>query len=111
MPRSWISDQVEYVHTGDQLESTSIQNQTMKTVVFFSFKDDRKPYFGQFTDKHIKENMAIILDGKVDSAPVINSKIKDSAVKEADHQALIDLYMNKNWMPSKSLKTIGAVLR
>ena len=32
-------------------------------------------------------------------------------MKETDHQALIGLYMNKNWMPSKSLKTIGAVLK
>jgi hypothetical protein len=39
------------------------------------------------------------------------TKIKDSAVKGANHQALIDLYMNKNWMPSKSLKTIGSVLK
>lgn len=70
------------VFTGDQLDRTDIQTQMMKTVVFFSFKDERKPYFGQFTEKHIKEVMAIILDGKVDSSPVINSKLPGEGIIE-----------------------------
>jgi SecD/SecF fusion protein len=70
------------VFTGDQLEKTAIQQQSLKTVVFFSFKDDYKPWFGQFTEKHVGENMAIILDGKVDSAPRINSKLPGEGIIE-----------------------------
>jgi SecD/SecF fusion protein len=70
------------VFTGEQLESTEIRSQNMKTVVAFSFKDERKPWFGQFTEKHIKEQMAIILDGTVDSAPVINSKLPGDGIIE-----------------------------
>jgi len=40
-----------------------------------------------------------------------DTKIKTSLLKEADHQKLITLYMNKNWMPSKNLKTIGGLLK
>ncbi|HXT68460.1 MAG TPA: hypothetical protein VN700_01800 [Vicinamibacterales bacterium] len=40
-----------------------------------------------------------------------DTKIKDGSLKEADHQKLIDLYMDKTWMPSKNLKTIGALLK
>jgi hypothetical protein len=40
-----------------------------------------------------------------------DTKIKVGALKEADHQRLIDLYMDKTWMPSKNLKTIGALLK
>src|SRR5262249_49437543 len=39
-----------------------------------------------------------------------DTKIKTSLLKEADHQKLITLYMNKNWMPSKNLKTISGLL-
>jgi len=40
-----------------------------------------------------------------------DTKIKAGSLKEADHQKLIALYMNKTWMPSKNLKTIGALLK
>ena len=40
-----------------------------------------------------------------------DARIKADALVEADHQALITLYMKKTWAPSKTLKTIGTVLK
>ena len=68
------------VFTGDQLVKTDIQHQTMQTVVYFEFKTERKDYFGAFTEKHVKELMAIILDGKIDSSPIINGKLPGEGV-------------------------------
>jgi len=68
--------------TGDQLVKTEVQHQPGQIVVFFSFKDARKPYFAQFTEKHTNEQMAIILDGKVDSAPIIHGRLPGEGVIE-----------------------------
>jgi SecD/SecF fusion protein len=70
------------VFSGDQLVRTEITHQTMQIVVAFEFKDSVKPWFGQFTEKHVGENMAIILDGKVNSAPVIKSKLPGEGIIE-----------------------------
>lgn len=70
------------VFTGDQLVKTDIHRQTMQIVVFFEFRDDRKPYFGAFTEKHVGEQMAIILDGKINSAPNIKSKLPGEGIIE-----------------------------
>jgi hypothetical protein len=40
-----------------------------------------------------------------------DTNIKAGSLTEADHQKLIDLYMDKTWMPSKNLKTIGSILK
>jgi preprotein translocase subunit SecD len=40
--------------------------------------------FGPFTEANIGHQMAIVLDNKVDSAPVINSRIEDSGVIEGN---------------------------
>jgi len=68
------------VFTGDQLGDAEAQTMNAMDVVFFSFKDERKAHFGRFTEKHVKENLAIILDGKVDSAPVIVSKLPGEGI-------------------------------
>jgi hypothetical protein len=39
------------------------------------------------------------------------SKVAAGKLAEVPHQDLIDLYMRKTWMPSKTLKTIKAVLK
>ena len=70
------------VFTGDQLVRTEIHHQVTEAVVFFEFKPDRKPYFGAFTEKHVRENMAIILDGRVNSAPVIKSPLPGEGIIE-----------------------------
>ena len=70
------------VFRGDQLARTEIQHQVAQIVVFFEFKAERKPYFGAFTEKHVRENMAIILDGRVNSAPVIKSPLPGEGIIE-----------------------------
>jgi protein-export membrane protein SecD len=68
------------VFTGDQLVRTDIVNQELQIVVAFEFKDERKPYFERFTERHVKENMAILLDNSVDSAPVIESTLPGKGI-------------------------------
>ncbi len=70
------------VFTGDELDRTEIQHQPGQIVVFFSFKEERKSAFGAFTEKHQGELMDIILDGKVDSNPVIKSKLPGEGIIE-----------------------------
>ncbi len=70
------------VFTGDQLVKTDIHRQTMQIVVFFEFRDDRKPYFGAFTEKNIGEPMAIILDGSINSSPNIKSRLPGEGIIE-----------------------------
>src|SRR5262245_45287964 len=52
------------VFTGEELVKTEIHHQVAQTVVFFEFKTERKPYFSAFTERHVREQMAIILDGR-----------------------------------------------
>jgi SecD/SecF fusion protein len=85
--RAYEDKKLEEVFVGDDLVKTEIQHQPGQIVVFFSFKDERKPWFGQFTEKHQGENMAIILDGKVDSAPVIKSKLPGEGIIEGGRGA------------------------
>lgn len=68
------------VFTGDQLEETRVQPQQMEIVVFFKFKSNRRPAFTDFTKKNVKKQMAIILDGRVDSAPVIQGTLPGEGV-------------------------------
>lgn len=70
------------VFTGDQLVRTEIHQQTLQIVVFFEFNEERKPYFKSFTERNVKQKMAIILDGKVNSAPVINSVLPGEGIIE-----------------------------
>ena len=70
------------VFTGEELVKTEIHHQVAQTVVFFEFKAERKPYFGAFTERHVRENMAIILDGRVNSAPVIKSPLPGEGIIE-----------------------------
>ena len=70
------------VFKGEQLVRTDVVRQTVQLVVAFEFRDDRKPSFGRFTERHVGENMAIILDGKVSSAPVIKSKLPGEGIIE-----------------------------
>jgi SecD/SecF fusion protein len=70
------------VFTGEELVRTEIHHQVANIVVFFEFKPDRKPYFGAFTERHVRENMAIILDGRVNSAPIIKSPLPGEGIIE-----------------------------
>jgi preprotein translocase subunit SecD len=53
-------------------------------VVSFSMKPDGARMFGQLTGANVHRGLAILLDGKVVSAPVINERISDSGVIEGN---------------------------
>jgi preprotein translocase subunit SecD len=69
--------------SGEQLESAAIANsgQTNQRVVTFVLKSQGAKLFGDYTAANIGKYFAIVLDGKVISAPVINSAIPGGHVE------------------------------
>ncbi len=65
------------VMTGASLDSASVQSSSGQYVVAFSLKPDAKDLFGQFTTANQGKYLAIVLDKRVVSAPVINTPITD----------------------------------
>src|SRR5580765_3859605 len=69
--------------SGEQLESAAIatSGQTNQRVVTFILKSDGAKLFGDYTAANVGKYFAIVLDGKVISAPVINSAIPGGHVE------------------------------
>jgi preprotein translocase subunit SecD len=68
--------------SGDQIQSASIgQSQTQGLTVDFVLKDEGAKLFADYTTNHTNEYFAIVLDGKVISAPVINEPIPNGQVQ------------------------------
>lgn len=70
------------VLTGAALEPSRIlvrQDQVGKFVIEFALKPDAKDLFAKYTSTHIGQVLAIVLDGRVISTPVIQSAITDGA--------------------------------
>ena len=63
--------------TGQGIEDASVANdpQTSKPYVAVTFNSDGAKVFRQLTGANIKRRMAIVLDDRVESAPVIQSEI------------------------------------
>ena len=53
-------------------------------IVDFTLSSEAARRFGPFTQQNIGRQMAIVLDHRVDSAPVINGKIEDSGMIEGN---------------------------
>jgi protein-export membrane protein SecD len=67
---------------GTELQSATIaQNQTLGRVVTFQLKDRGAKLFEDYTAQHIGDFFAIVLDGKVISAPTIDSRIPGGNVE------------------------------
>jgi preprotein translocase subunit SecD len=62
---------------GTEISSAApaIDSNTRKPVVSFELKSAGATAFGQYTTAHVKEFFAIVLDGKIVSAPYINEPI------------------------------------
>lgn len=62
---------------GDDLVDAQpgFDQQTNAPIILFRFNQSGARKFGSFTQKHIKEPFAIVLDGKVISAPIIQTAI------------------------------------
>jgi preprotein translocase subunit SecD len=68
--------------SGTELSSAQIgQDQTGNRVVNFTLKDTGAKLFADYTAKHIRDFFAIVLDGRVISAPVINQAIPGGQVQ------------------------------
>jgi preprotein translocase subunit SecD len=68
--------------SGEQLANAAIgADQNNRRVVTFTLKDAGAKLFADFTTQHTKEFFAIVLDGKVISAPQINEPIPGGAVQ------------------------------
>jgi preprotein translocase subunit SecD len=68
--------------SGDQVAAASIgANQAGQRTVDFTLRPDGKDLFGAYTAAHIRDYFAIVLDGKVITAPVINSAIPGGQVQ------------------------------
>ena len=68
--------------SGDQVSSATIgADQTGGRTVDFVLKDTGTKLFADWTAKHIQEYFAIVLDGKVISAPVIEASIPNGQVQ------------------------------
>lgn len=66
--------------TGADLIKTNVTRQQLEIVVFFEMRRERKGDFGDFTERNVKRQMAIILDGKVSSAPEIKSRLPGEGI-------------------------------
>jgi preprotein translocase subunit SecD len=86
---SWIgtkcSDTVTVncvLFSGDQLSSATIgADQTGRRTVDFTLKSDGRDKFAAYTKDHVGDYFAIVLDGQVISAPVINEAIPGGQVQ------------------------------
>ncbi len=68
--------------SGDQVASATIgSDQTGRRTVDFVLKDEGKNLFADYTSKHVGDYFAIVLDGEVISAPVINEAIPGGQVQ------------------------------
>lgn len=67
--------------SGDQVESAAVTTGQQGRTVTFVLKPPAAGLFASYTASHISEYFAIVLDSKVVSAPVINSKIPDGQVE------------------------------
>ncbi len=68
--------------SGDQLAAASIgADQTGRRTVDFTLKAEGKDKFAKYTASHVRDYFAIVLDGKVISAPVINESIPGGQVQ------------------------------
>lgn len=82
----YLLDRVAIV-TGKDLRSTSETRNTNRPgtwQVNFSLSNDAARRFGPFTEQNIGRQMAIVLEHRVYSAPVINGRIDDSGMIEGD---------------------------
>ena len=74
--------------TGQDLKSARVQKGNLGSpVIGFTMTPDGGRKFGALTASNIKRQLAIVLDNKVQSAPVINSQIEDSGVIEGSFTA------------------------
>jgi preprotein translocase subunit SecD len=84
---SWYLLDRAPIVTGKDLRSTSDRRNTSRPgtwQVDFTLSNEAARHFGPFTEQNIGHQMAIVLERRVYSAPVINGRIDDSGMIEGD---------------------------
>jgi len=64
----------------DLIAVTNERDRYGNPAVGFEFKPDRSADFSEFTESHLKKGLAIVLDGKIISAPVIKSVLPGAGI-------------------------------
>jgi len=70
--------------SGDRIKRAAVRQQNYQLVVSLSFDSQGRKKFAEVTDEYKGKRLAIVLDGKVQSAPVIKDKIVGDAQIEGD---------------------------
>jgi preprotein translocase subunit SecD len=94
LSETFYAVQRQRVITGRDLRSASpSQGQLGQPVVAFRLSADGAQRFGEATGANVGRGLAIVLDGKIVSAPRINSRITDSGIIEGNftQQEVMDL--------------------
>jgi preprotein translocase subunit SecD len=79
----FIAVRKEIPVSGRDLKNARVQKGRVgEPVIGFSLTPEGAPKFGALTGSNVKRQLAIVLDNRVVSAPVINSRIDDSGVIE-----------------------------
>ncbi len=76
--------------TIDKFDSFGVDYQNLQPVLSFSIALEFRKKFGEFTGKHVKRRMAIIMQGSVRSAPTIQSRIEGSGLITGLNHAELD---------------------
>ncbi len=83
--QSYFAVQKRRVITGRDLKSANVSSgQFNQPVVAFHLTADGARMFGDATGSNVGRGLAIILDNRIVSAPVINSRITDSGIIEGN---------------------------
>lgn len=107
------------VMTGKDLQSAAAQLQTnSQWVIAFQLTSDGASIFGPFTGSHVGDPLAIVLDGTVISAPVINSRLDNGGIiqgrftQQSANQLALQLRSGALPIPLavESTETVGATL-
>jgi preprotein translocase subunit SecD len=108
------------VMTGAGLKTASVtRSKTGEYAISFVLKPDATDVFGEYTTTHLKQYLAIVLDKKVISTPVIQSAITDgqgqisgSFTQEEAQNLAVNLRSGALPIPIKVVesRTIGAIL-
>jgi preprotein translocase subunit SecD len=93
-PESWyLLARIPVVRGNDVRNARPSQDQFRKWETEFTLSPDAGKRFGRFTESHIGDNLAIVMDNQIRSVAVIKGRIEDSGVIEniASEQEASDL--------------------
>jgi preprotein translocase subunit SecD len=117
-PLMWLLARTPVILNRDIRDARPQQSQDRGWETEFVLAQDAAKRFERFTGAHIHDRLAIVLDGVVLSAPVINAKIGDNGVIEGmgshDNAADLALELKAGSMPASveylDERTVGASL-